>query len=319
MRALVTEGVLDGLPVVADRPDPTPGPNEVLVRVRAAGLNNGDLVQVMGGYPAPPGSPPDILGIELAGEVIALGLGAHRFKLGDHVMAVVGGGGQAELAVVHERCAMPCPDSLDWAAAGGFPETFTTAHDALFTQAGLRMGERVCISGAAGGVGTAAVQLASAAGAQVVATVRDPSKRAAVAALGSRVVVIDPSDLFSGGPFDVILELIGAPNIIDDLRSLAPGGRISVIGISGGAEANVNLGELMGRRAQLFGSTLRHRPLEQKADAARRVEAQVLPLVALGEITVPIVETFPLEEARDAYRRFAEGGKLGKVVITVNE
>ncbi len=184
MRAVVTAGATDAVPVVADGPDPDPipGVGEVLVRVRAAGLNNADLMQVRGGYPAPPGSPPDIPGLELAGEVVATGPNATRFQVGDRVMAVVGGGGQAELVVVHERAAMPVPDQMSWEEAGGFPEAFTTAHDALFTQAGLGPGERVCIHGAAGGVGSAGVQLASAVGAQVVATVRRESLRAAVEA-----------------------------------------------------------------------------------------------------------------------------------------
>src|SRR5215210_5470268 len=165
--------IRDGEVVVEEHPDPEPGAGEVLVRVRGAGLNGADMLQRKGGYPAPPGSPQDIPGLELAGEVVARGPGAERFGDGDRVMAVVGGGGQAELAVVHERAAMPVPDALEWTAAGGVPEVFTTAHDALFTQAGLAMGERLLVHGGAGGVGTAAVQLGSAAGAVVVATVRN--------------------------------------------------------------------------------------------------------------------------------------------------
>ncbi|MEY2403501.1 MAG: NADPH:quinone reductase, partial [Acidimicrobiaceae bacterium] len=154
-----------------EQPAPTPGLGELLVRVHAAGLNSADLMQVAGFYPAPPGSPQDIPGMELAGEVVAVGDGVYRFAIGDRVMAIVGGGAQAELAVVHERTAMSVPERLEWAQAGGFPEAFTTAHDALFTQCGLAMGERVLISGAAGGVGSAAVQLAVQAGARVTATV----------------------------------------------------------------------------------------------------------------------------------------------------
>src|SRR5215216_5348690 len=161
MRAVV---VSDGELVVEERPDPEPRKGEVLVRVRAAGLNGADMLQRKGAYPAPPGSPADIPGLELAGEVEALGPGAERFAEGNRVMAVVGGGGQAELAVVHERAAMPVPDGLDWPAAGGLPEAFVTAHDALFTQAALRPGDRLLVHGAAGGVGTAAVQLGRAAG-----------------------------------------------------------------------------------------------------------------------------------------------------------
>ncbi|MGI8491713.1 MAG: alcohol dehydrogenase catalytic domain-containing protein, partial [Acidimicrobiales bacterium] len=164
--------VVDGEIVVREHDDPEPGLGQVLVRVRAAGINGADLLQKRGGYPAPAGVPADIPGLELAGEVIATGPGASRFGVGERVMAVVGGGGQAELAVVHEREAMPVPGPLNWEEAGGLPEAFTTAHDALFTQAGLGVGERLCVHGAAGGVGSAAVQLGVATGALGTATVR---------------------------------------------------------------------------------------------------------------------------------------------------
>src|SRR3954471_23320126 len=198
--------ISDGSVVVADHPDPEPGKGELLVRVRAAGLNGADILQRAGGYPAPPGSPPDIPGLELAGEVAALGPGAERFAAGDRVMAIVGGGGQAELAVVHERQLMPVPDALDWPQAGGVPEVFTTAHDALFTQCGLRPGERLLVHGAAGGVGTAAVQLGRAAGARVTATVRNAELRDGVAELGAHEVLA-PEGFGAHGPFDVVLEL----------------------------------------------------------------------------------------------------------------
>src|SRR3954453_19740993 len=171
----------DGVLVVAEHPDPEPGQGEVLVRVKAAGLNGADMLQRKGGYPAPPGSPPDLPGLELTGEVSALGPGATRFAEGDRVMAIVGGGGQAELAVVHERQLMPVPDAVGFPDAGGLPEVFTTAHDALFTQAGLRPGERLLVHGAAGGVGSAAVQLGHVIGAHVTATVRKPAARDPVA------------------------------------------------------------------------------------------------------------------------------------------
>src|SRR5919197_1058721 len=173
---------------VEDHPDPEPGAGEVLLRVRAAGVNGADMMQRRGLYPAPPGSPPDIPGLELAGEVVARGPGAQRFDEGDRVMAIVGGGGQAELATVHERQAMPVPDALHWPAAGGLPEVFTTAHDALFTQCRLQPGERLLVHGAAGGVGTAAVQLGAAAGAHVTATVRNVEQHDAVRALGAHEV-----------------------------------------------------------------------------------------------------------------------------------
>ena len=305
--------IVDGKLEWREHADPAPGTGELLVAVRAAGLNGADMHQRLGLYPAPPGVPADIPGLELAGEVSAVGPGVERFTVGDRVMAVVGGGGQAELALVHERTALPVPDGVAWAAAGGFPEAFTTAHDALFTQCGLAMGERVLVHGAAGGVGTAGVQLAVAAGAQVTATVRNPDQRDAVAALGATVVA---PDAFAGhAPFDVVLELVGGPNMASNLEALAIGGRIAVIGMGAGAVAEINLFTLMAKRGRIHGSMLRARPLEQKADAARRVEAHVLPMLAAERITVPIAATFPMSEAAAAYDRFTAGGKLGKVVL----
>jgi NADPH2:quinone reductase len=307
--------IRDGEILVEEHPDPEPGDGEVLVRVCAAGLNGADMMQRRGLYPAPPGSPQDIPGMEFAGEVQALGRGAERFVLGDRVMAIVGGGAQAELAVVHERQLMPVPRTLDWPQAGGLPEVFTTAHDAVFTQGELRSGERLLVHGGAGGVGTAAIQLAKAAGARVTATVRREESRAEVAALGAEVIA--PEGFAEHGPFDVILELVGAPNLAEDLTGLGIGGRICVIGVSAGAKAELNLLALMGKRARIHGSTLRARPLEEKALAARRLEHEVLPLFESGALGVPIAETFPLERAAAAYDRFAAGGKLGKIVLEI--
>lgn len=305
--------IVDGALEWREHPDPAPGKGELLVAVRAAGINGADLIQRSGFYPAPPGSPPDIPGLELAGEVVGVGDDVHRFAVGDRVMAVVGGGGQAELAVVHERTAIPVPQQIDWPEAGGFPEVFTTAHDALFTQCGLVLGERVCVHGAAGGVGIAGVQLAVAAGASVVATVRNEELRPSVATFGAEVAATD--DFVVRGPFDVILELVGAPNLPNDVEALATGGRIAVIGVGGGAAAELNLLALMGKRARIHGSTLRARPLEQKAMAAHLVEAQVLPHLDQGTIKVPVAATYPMAEATAAYERFAAGGKLGKIVL----
>jgi putative PIG3 family NAD(P)H quinone oxidoreductase len=306
--------IRDGEVLVAEHPDPEPGKGEVLVRVRAAGINGADMLQRKGAYPAPPGSPPDIPGLELAGEVARLGPGATRFAEGDRVMGIVGGGGQAELAVVHERQLMPVPDGLEWPQAGGLPEVFTTAHDAVFTQAGLRAGERLLVHGAAGGVGTAAVQLGAAAGAHVTATVRNAGHRDAVADLGAHDVV-EPEGFEERGPFDVVLELVGAPNLPGDLKALDTNGRIVVIGVGAGPKAEVNLLALMAKRARIMASTLRARPLEEKALTARAMERHVLPLFARGALRVPVAETFPLDRVAEAYDRFAAGGKLGKIVI----
>jgi NADPH2:quinone reductase len=306
--------IQDGKIVVEERPDPEPGKDELLVRVRAAGLNGADMLQLKGGYPAPPGAPADIPGLELAGDVQAAGPGATRFGEGDRVMAIVGGGGHAELAVVHERAAMPVPEPLDWPAAGGLPEVFTTAHDALFTQAGLRPGEHLLVHGAAGGVGTAAVQLGRAAGARVTATVRREELRAQVEALGASV--IDPEGFADEGPFDVVLELVGASNLAGNLSALSTGGRVAIIGVGGtGPKAEINLLMVMQKRARIHGSTLRARPLEEKALAMRLVEKEVLPNFEKGLLKVPIADTFELARAADAYERFTAGGKLGKIVL----
>ena len=304
--------------VIAERADPLPGAGEVLVRVQAAGLNGADQLQLKGAYPPPPGSPLDIPGLELAGEVVARGAGAERFDDGDRVMAIVGGGAQAELCAVHERQLMPVPAALDWTAAGGLPETFTTAHDALFTQAELQLGERVLISGGAGGVGTAAIQLAKAAGAHVTASVRDEGRRKEVAALGADVVC-GPDESEALGPYDVLLELIGAPNLDANFAALASRSRVVVIGVSAGFRSELNLLSLMGSRASICGSTLRARPLEEKAAAARALEKNVLGGFDDGTFTVPIYQTFPLDQAAAAYESFANGGKLGKIVLVAEQ
>jgi putative PIG3 family NAD(P)H quinone oxidoreductase len=307
--------VRDGDLSVDEHPDPEPGSGEVLVRVHAAGLNGADMMQRRGLYPAPPGSPQEIPGLEFAGEVVALGPGAQRFKEGDRVMAVVGGGGQAELVTVHERLAMPIPDGLGWPEAGGTPEVFTTAHDALFTQAELEPGEHLLVHGAAGGVGTSAIQLARAAGARVTATVRNEALRAGVAEFGAEV--IEPDGFEERGPFDVILELVGAPNLPTNVKSLATRGRLVVIGISAGAKGELNLGALMGNRGRIMASHLRGRALEEKAVAARSVERSVLPLIESGSVRVPVHATYPLDQAAEAYDAFAAGGKLGKIVLVL--
>ena len=297
-----------------DHPDPVPGDTELLVAVRAAGVNAADLMQRRGFYPAPPGSPLDIPGLELAGEVVAAGAHASRFEIGARVMGVVGGGAQGELAVIDEGGALGVPDDLSWEEAGGFPEAFSTAYDALFTQCGLAMGDRVLVTAAAGGVGSAGVQLAVATGATTVASVRSAELRNAVAALGVAAAV-GPDEALALGPFDVVLELVGAESLTGAMGALAVGGRVCVIGVGGGAQLELDLLGLMHKRARISGSTLRARSRREKASVAAAVESHVLPLMRAGRLRVPVEATFEMARAADAYERFAAGGKFGKIVL----
>ncbi|HVB93872.1 MAG TPA: zinc-binding dehydrogenase [Acidimicrobiales bacterium] len=306
--------IVDTALVWQARPDPEPGPGELLVAVRSAGINGADLLQRQGFYPAPPGWPTDIPGMELAGEVVGAGSGATRFEPGDRVMAIVGGGAQAELMTVPDAVALPVPDSISWEEAGGFPEAFFTAYDALVTQAGLTAGDRVLISGAAGGVGTAAVQIAHAAGAQVVASVRNPDLHDGVRAIGADTT-IEPDQVKDGGPYDISLELVGAPGVTAALGAMATGGRIVVIGVGAGATVELNLLAVMQKRARIGGSTLRARSAEEKAEVARSVEAHVLPWLSSGQVKVPVAATYPMADATAGYERFAAGAKLGKIVL----
>jgi NADPH2:quinone reductase len=305
--------IVDGDLRFLEHPDPVPGDTELVVAVRAAGVNNADLMQRLGFYPAPAGSPPDIPGMELAGEVVATGIRATRFSIGDRVMAIVGGGAQAELAVVDERVALPVPDDMTWPEAGGFPEAFSTAYDALFTQCGLALGERVLVTGAAGGVGSAAVQLAAVTGARCVASVRQAQLRDAVATLGATAA--GPDEALGLGPFDVVLELVGAASLSGVLGAMDISGRISVIGVGAGAQAEIDLLAVMHRRLRISGSTLRARSLIDKAAMAEAVERHVVPLLAARRVRVLLETTFTMDRADEAYERFAQGGKLGKIVL----
>lgn len=304
----------DGEVAVVERPAPLPADGEVLVRVRGAGVNGADLLQVSGRYP-PPADASDILGLELAGEVVS---GGTRFAPGDRVMAIVSGGGQAELCCVPEPQLMAVPPTVELAVAGGFPEAFTTAHDALVTQCGLIAGDRLLVHGAAGGVGSAAVQVGRALGAAVTATVRDPGLRDAVTTLGAHTVIAadDFAECAAELEFDVILELVGAPNLDSDLRALAVGGRLAVIGIGAGARGELNLALLLAKRARILGSTLRSRSIAAKAATARALERDLLPLLAVEQIRVVAEARFDLSEAGTAYDRFKAGGKLGKILLT---
>ena len=281
--------IVDGRIEVAERPDPVPGDGELLIRVRAAGINGADLAQRAGRYPPPPGAT-DVPGLECAGEV-----GGRR------VMALLPGGGQAELAVAHETHVLTVPDAMSWEEAGGFVEVFATAHDALFTQAELVAGERLLVNGAAGGVGVAAVQLGLAAGATVTASARHHHDE--LRALGA--------DTDVEGEYDVILELVGGENLATNLERLALKGRISVIGTGAGSSAEIQFGYLTRKRGRIHGSTLRARSIEEKAEVMSALGA----FTAGRAFRVPVEATFPLAQTEDAYERFRAGNKFGKIVV----
>ena len=318
MRAVVFTGA-GGNEVVrlADRPEPVPSGDDLVVAVRYAALNPADLAQREGRYPAPPGSPPDVPGIEVAGTVIACGPTARQFAAGARVFGIVGGGGLASRVLVHERHVTGVPERLDELAAAAVPEVFVTAHDAVMMQAGLRPGELLVVNGANGGVGTAAVQIAAVSGARVLATVRTAALRERVALLGATVIA--PSELIAEalaeGGADVILELVGAPNLDPDLSALAVRGRIVIVGTGAGTEATLDLRKLMGRRARVMGTVLRARPLEEKAAAVNAFAREVVPHLATGRIAPLVDRVFPAGEAAAAFDRLQEPGKLGKVLL----
>lgn len=301
---------------VGERPTPAPGPGQVLLRVRAAGINAADLLQRSGFYPAPPGSPSDIPGLEAMGIVDELGVDVAPEWLGARVCTIVGGGAQATHVVVPAAHLLPVPDHVNDTHAGGFAEAFSTAYDALVVQAAVTAGDRVLISGAAGGVGTAAIQIARSRGAHVTAVVRQRTHADALHELGaSDVITLD--QLAEAGTFDVVLELLGAVHLEVAQHHFAPHARVVIIGIGGGATAQLDLRRVMITRVSITGSTLRARSNGQKSELAALVRTDVVPLWRSGALHVPLAATFELDRVIDAYDFFSRPGKLGKVVLTM--
>jgi NADPH:quinone reductase-like Zn-dependent oxidoreductase len=302
---------------VVTRPDPVPAADEVLVAARFAGVNWADLSQRQGHYPPPPGAPRDIPGLEVAGVVTAIGDAVRAWHVGDRVFGLVGGGGLADRVVVHERHVTAVPASLADDVAAVVPEAYITSHDAVFTQCGLEMGETLLVNGANGAVGSAGVRLGLAAGAQVVANVRSPDTARALAAEGALVVTPDSaSDRVAAlGGADVVLELIGAPNLDFDFSALALKGRIIIVGTTAGQEGAVSLRTLMGKRASLRGTMLRARPLEEKAAAVQAFDRSVVPLLAAGRALPDIDRVFPADEAAAAFDYLTKPGKAGKILL----
>jgi len=307
---------------LVERPLPEPSRGEVRVRVRATAVNRADLLQRMGAYPAPPDAPPDIPGLELAGEVDAVGPDVYRLAVGDRVFGLVGGGAYAEAVVTHERALARIPERLSFEQAAAIPEAFITAHDAIVGQAGLAGGECLLVHAVGSGVGTAAVQLGHALGAFVIGTARTADKLERARPLGLDAGVVPEGGRFADAVRKiaepaVVLELVGGGYVAEDLRCIRPLGRIVVVGLMAGARHEVDLGLLLTRRARLFGTVLRSRPLEEKLAVMRAFEDQVVPLVARGKL-VPVIDTvLPLDDAARAHERMASNAGFGKIVLRV--
>ncbi|WP_433275035.1 alcohol dehydrogenase catalytic domain-containing protein [Pseudonocardia xinjiangensis] len=316
MRAVVTDS--NGQFHLEQRPDPLAGSADVVVRVRAAGLNAADLQQARGHYPAPPGWPADVPGLEVAGEAEQVGSAVAGIVPGDRVMALVGGGGHAERITVPADLLLPVPRALSWYEAAGFPEAFSTAWDALVAQAQVRAGDRVLITGAAGGVGTAMVQVAAISGAHTVASVRRTQLHDQVKALapdGAEVDVVTPADEARNGPYDVIVELVGGPNCLQRVTLLRSRGKLLIVGVQAGATVPLQMFDLMLARGQLIGTTIRGRAHAEKVLLATIVRNSVVPLLAHGRLRVPVDTTFSLDRYAAAYARLASPGKFGKVIL----
>lgn len=304
---------------------PEPVGEQVRVRVRASGLNRAELLQRAGAYPAPAGSPANIPGIEFAGEVDAVGPLVRTWQPGQRVMGLVGGGAQAEYVLTHEGLLAEIPANLDFVQAAGVPEAFMTAHDALFTQAGLQLGERVLIHAAGSGVGTAAIQLAKATGATVFGTARTASKLERARELGLDAA-LSPHDfaaeiqkLTNGQGVHVVLDFVGAAYLEQNFQALGLWGRMVILATLGGTQGQLNIGQLMNKRISLKGVTLRTRTLEEKMAVTRAFATSVLPLLASGKVRPIIESTYPLAEISAAHKAMGENQNFGKLVLTIDK
>jgi putative PIG3 family NAD(P)H quinone oxidoreductase len=302
-------------PVVAPRPEP--GPGQILIKVAAAGVNRPDLLQRLGLYPPPPGAP-ETLGLEVAGEVIAA---AGRWKAGDKVTALLGGGGYAEYAVVDARHALPIPEELDLVHAAALPETVFTVYANVFEHGALKAGETLLVHGGTSGIGTTAIAMAKAAGAKVIATGRGADKKAKALALGADIAVDAKAEDFAeivkaAGGADVVLDMVGASYFDKNLDALKTGGRIVYIASLAGPVLEVPIMRIMQKRAVITGSTLRPRSADEKARLAAEVERVVWPWIAAGKVKPLIDATFPLADAAKAHAHLEAGEHVGKVVLT---
>ena len=306
---------------IAERPDPVAGRGQVLIRVRAAGVNRPDLLQRTGAYPPPPGAS-DVLGLEIAGEIEAVGEGVTRWAVGDRVCALLGGGGYAELAVVDARHVLPIPEGLDYVQAAVLPETVFTVFANVFEGGALKAGETLLIHGATSGIGVTAIQMAKAAGARVIATSRGADKAAAAKVLGADISLDAKTDdleaqIREAGGADVVLDMVGRDYAALNLNSLNAGGRWVVIASLTGPRVEMDLQRIMLKRLTLTGSTLRSRPADEKARLTAAVEATAWPWVASGKVKPPVQAVFALEQAADAHAELEAGGHIGKIVLSV--
>ncbi len=309
---------------IQEVPKPEVFGDYVRVRVRAAGLNRADLAQRAGSYPAPPGSPSNIPGLEFAGEVDAVGPLVRMWKPGQRVMGLAGGGGQAEYIVTHEGLLVEIPDNLDFVQAAGIPEAFITAHDALFTQGGLQMGEVLLVHAVGSGVGTTAVQLAHAAGVTTFGTSRTPAKLERAKQLGldhglsNQNFAAEINHLTHDTGVHIVLDFIGAAYLEQNLQVLNMWGRLVFLSTMGGAQANVNIAMLMAKRISLRGCTLRTRTLEEKLAATRRFAINVLPLLANGKVKPIIEHVYDLKEIGTAHATMGENKNFGKLILKID-
>lgn len=319
MRAIVIQ---DKRLELRDVPTPEPGPGQVRVRIRASAVNRADLLQRAGHYPAPPDAPADIPGLELAGEVSAVGPGA-ELAVGDRVYGLTGGGAYAEEVVVHARTLARMPDGLGFREAAAIPEAYLTAYDAIVLQAGLMAGETLLVHAAGSGVGVAALQLAAALGVRAIGTVRTADKAPRIEALGAKALVVGKDAKFADrvkelGGADVVLELVGGSYVPESLASMSERGRLVLVGLLAGAKAELDLGLVLRKRLRVMGTVMRARPLEEKIAAGRVLARNLTPLVEAGKLAPIIDRVFPLAEAEAAMDHVASNASFGKVVLEID-
>lgn len=325
MHATQVDTEREGRPLVwREVEDPTWGPDETLVEIHATALNRADLLQRAGNYPPPPGAP-DILGLEMAGEIAAVGGQVSGWQVGDRVCALLPGGGYAQRVAVPQQMLMPVPDDWSYEQAAAVPEVFLTAFANLFIEAGLQAEETALVHGGAGGVGTAAIQLVRQAGGHIVITAGTDEKVRFCTELGADLAInyksedfVERTRAYTGGEgVDVIIDIVGAAYLERNLSLLKTRGRLVFLATLGGSRAEVNLGALMGRRLRLIGSVLRGRPLEEKVEIKERFMDRFWPLLEAGTIQPIIDSIYPIDQANEAQRRMAANENMGKIILRV--